>query len=215
MNGAREAMRARVPHDVDLDATPDAISMRGVSKRLSKVAILDAAELCFATDGVDKAKMGAIARRAGVAVGTLYNYFDGRAELVTAVLERRHRELDDRLDQALTTCMPFPKAVETLIREVFEFCALHTAYFSLILRDEPSGHPVGMRSLHRHLRRVLDRGVEEGRTEPGNAALVADIALGCIRGSIIHTLEHREHGDPEVWVDTADKVTIFVLAGCA
>jgi AcrR family transcriptional regulator len=43
-----------------------------------------------------------IAAAAGIAVGTLYNYFEDRRALIAAVLEVRTRALIDALDQALS-----------------------------------------------------------------------------------------------------------------
>lgn len=54
--------------------------------------ILRAAEALFARRGYAGTTMGAIARRAGLAVGTLYNYFPSKPELVAALLQRETRD---------------------------------------------------------------------------------------------------------------------------
>lgn len=54
--------------------------------------ILAAAEILFARHGYAETTMGAIARRVGLAVGTLYNYFPSKPELVAAILRRETRE---------------------------------------------------------------------------------------------------------------------------
>lgn len=55
--------------------------------------LIDAARACFAEDGVD-VPLDRIARRAGVSIGTLYNNFAARGELVDAVLPDRLAQLD-------------------------------------------------------------------------------------------------------------------------
>ncbi len=62
-------------------------------------AILDAAEEAFVSYGFRMAKMVAIARAAGVSVGTLYNYFDGKEPLFRALLTR-HRNRHSRVVEA-------------------------------------------------------------------------------------------------------------------
>ena len=56
--------------------------------------LVDAAEVEFAEHGYDGARMQAIAARAGVALGTLYNHFKGKSDLRQAI----H---DDRLSAAI------------------------------------------------------------------------------------------------------------------
>src|SRR6186713_2975626 len=64
-------------------------------------AILVAAERALGEHGARGAKMEVIAKAAGIAVGTLYNYFADRQELIEALLDLRRSELIARLDAAL------------------------------------------------------------------------------------------------------------------
>ncbi len=51
-------------------------------------AILDAARSIFVEHGFDGARMSEIARRAGIGEGTIYSYYDSKAELMLAVLQQ-------------------------------------------------------------------------------------------------------------------------------
>jgi TetR/AcrR family transcriptional repressor of mexJK operon len=53
-----------------------------------RAGILAGAATVFAEDGYEGASMSRIAREAGVSKGTLYNYFDGKAALFSAYVER-------------------------------------------------------------------------------------------------------------------------------
>ncbi len=55
--------------------------------------LVDAARLSFAEEGVD-VPLEQIAKRAGVSIGTLYNHFADRGELVDAVLPDRMARID-------------------------------------------------------------------------------------------------------------------------
>lgn len=57
-----------------------------------KQQILAGANIVFAEHGYEGASMSAIARKAGVSKGTLYNYFASKADLFTAYVEQRCRE---------------------------------------------------------------------------------------------------------------------------
>jgi AcrR family transcriptional regulator len=60
--------------------------------------ILDAAHRVIAAQGLAAASTRAIATEAGVAVGTVYNYFDNRLELLAEAILRRAHELARPLD---------------------------------------------------------------------------------------------------------------------
>jgi len=75
-------------------STPD------VSKR---DAILDAATQVFAEKGFFGAQVADVARRAGVAAGTVYLYFKGKDDLLISLFNRTMREAIDEGRQLLTT----------------------------------------------------------------------------------------------------------------
>lgn len=67
-------------------------ALRASAEELYRSAILDAAERVLARDGFQAAKMADIAREAGVAAGTPYNYFDSKSAIVSSLLEKRAEE---------------------------------------------------------------------------------------------------------------------------
>jgi AcrR family transcriptional regulator len=67
---------------------PARASLRGALAEVFRRAILDAAAKVFRSEGFADAKMATIARRAGVAAGTLYNYFDSKESIFRALLEQ-------------------------------------------------------------------------------------------------------------------------------
>src|SRR6476619_7750010 len=71
-------------------------------------AILSAAEEVFADDGFHAARMGAIAAKAGVSVGTLYNHFEDRDALLGGLLVSHRVDLIDRIDQVISEAASQP-----------------------------------------------------------------------------------------------------------
>jgi AcrR family transcriptional regulator len=60
---------------------------------LQRERILDAAEKCFIESGFQAASMAHIAETAGMSAGLIYRYFDSKAMIVKAIIER-HLETD-------------------------------------------------------------------------------------------------------------------------
>jgi AcrR family transcriptional regulator len=207
----------RALHDIDLDGAATLPSLRAVIRRSMKTGILDAAEACFATHGIEEATMGAIARRAGVAVGTLYNYFDSRTELVQAVLARRNEELDAKLEEAQVGDT-FATRLSALVDALFEYCALHDTFFASLLGDDSPTRSAGTAVVDRQVRRVFDHGIAEGVLDSATAALHAELTLGTMRRGVLFVLgqlEEDESADATMlWQETAHRVAGFVIAGC-
>src|SRR5207249_3169609 len=108
--------------------------------------------------GVDATSIAAIADRAGVAVGTLYNYFPDRDALLTALFKHRHDQLRPQLEEVAATTRSLPgeqrlRAYVTGVFEVFErhrrFCqfALSNEALSLKARNKTSTRPTIIISL--------------------------------------------------------------------
>ncbi len=76
-------------------------TLRHRLRQSTRDAILEAAATAFNGQGAAAARMEDIAAGAGIAVGTLYNYFRDRSALVSAVLQSRTQGLLDALDEAV------------------------------------------------------------------------------------------------------------------
>ncbi len=76
-----------------MDGDLDSWSQQRVAHRRNQ--ILDAATRVFAAKGYHQATIRAVAREAGVADGTIYNYFAGKEDLLLGLLDRLN-ESEDR-----------------------------------------------------------------------------------------------------------------------
>ena len=86
---------------MNLDSSSDdKVSLRAKFRHATREAILNAAAGILGSDSAAQARMEDIAAKAGVAVGTVYNYFEIAARCVTALLETRTKVLLDALDDA-------------------------------------------------------------------------------------------------------------------
>src|SRR5688572_14395073 len=90
--------------------------------------ILRAAEALLRRDPSASFAVGDIARRAGIAKGTVYLYFDSREEMLLAVHDAQMGELFDSLERALAR----PKVgADTAARAVLDFLRHRPEFFRL------------------------------------------------------------------------------------
>lgn len=99
--------------------------------KVTAAAILRAAVEVIDDVGWARASTNRIARRAGVSIGSLYQYFDSKETILEKLLEQHHEAVDQVLATALARYQASPgRAVDDALRELFR--ALIQAH-----RDDP------------------------------------------------------------------------------
>lgn len=93
------------------ESPEEAVERRRATPEERKRQILDAAEASVRRHGFHGASMAEIALEAGLSVGQIYRYFDNKAAIVAALVQRDRAELDEKF-----------KAVETLDGDVLQAC---------------------------------------------------------------------------------------------
>ncbi len=191
---------------VNLDSpSRSRIHLRQRLRAETQAAILAAAEEVFARSGLHRARMESIAARAGVAVGTLYNHFQDREALVSALVRSRRKALLDRVDLALAGAegAPFEEALAAFLAALFGHWAEHAGLLTALFQADQLGRPAagdgrGRRmadELARRIERVLRRGVEEGRLRAEGAEDYAPQLLGMARARLVQGAGSRRAPD--------------------
>lgn len=81
--------------------------------------------------GSDSLKMQDIAETAGIATGTLYNYFKNKVELLTFVDDRLHSVILDRMECVTDSEFPPDEKLRSMVREIFAFFKDYHIVFDL------------------------------------------------------------------------------------
>ena len=178
------------------------------------LAILDAAEQVAAEAGLPSASLQAIAERAGVAVGTIYNYFPDRQELFAALFKRRREELSAVIDETAKKHAkePFADQLEAFVNGVFTHFDQHRSYLRLALdshpvvsEDEGKKRPA-MQQLQERAERILRVGVREKQLRDVEVELLATVLVSIVRGVLLM----RAHRDEPFAPKTARVVSLFL-----
>jgi AcrR family transcriptional regulator len=91
--------------------------------RVTVEALLDATAKVLVSEGYEGLTTNKVAARAGVSVGSLYQYFDNKEQLVRAVGERHHEQLMAVLGKAgaaVAAETPLPEMMDTIIGAMLE-----------------------------------------------------------------------------------------------
>lgn len=188
--------------------------MRRTVRETVRLAILDAAEELIARHGLHDAALVQIARRAGVAVGTLYNYFTDRDALIRALFETRRAVFRPRLLAAIDAGrdLAFEPRLRRFVRDLFEAFESQRSFLKVAIENEhlkPSSSTTPA-DLAAGVRDILAAGVREGSIPAATAA--TDVLALAITGTIKAVVVQRIQAGAEL-VRDADAIVDFVLDG--
>lgn len=106
---------------------------RDEAKALFRNAILDAAEHVFAKQGFHGARIQDIADHARIAVGTVYNHFEQKEDVLHALLEDRMEQMIGALRPQPTDPEPFDQKLTCCITRAMRFVECHRDFHQIAL----------------------------------------------------------------------------------
>jgi AcrR family transcriptional regulator len=186
-------------------------SLRDRQRALTRDAILESAANAFNLAGPAGARMEDIAAGAGIAVGTLYNYFHDRRALVAAVLQSRTQGLLDALDEttaglAASRALDAPQfgaGLRRFVATLTGHCEANRALMLTVI-DEGLHHGLDASAVNRQhtvatqlmarAGRLLGLGIEAGLLRRADASLYAAMLLGVVRSVTVTALVRGDAG---------------------
>lgn len=107
-----------------------------MSRRTSRVAILDATLEVLSTDGLAGLSLEDVASTAGLSRQTLYRHFGSRDALIAAAILREEAELFEHMQAAAEWCTDLESALATSFAAGMSWAREH-ALLDRVLRTEP------------------------------------------------------------------------------
>jgi len=203
-------------------ATPRSLH-RQKSRDEHRQIILHAAESVFSTRGYHDSSLSEIARRSEFAVGTIYLYFEDKADLYGSLLLDKMKQMVARFESALAASDPAGDCLRAAVHSQFAFHDANQTFFEIFLHQ----HQVQSSPLHeRHwqemeelkrrnlslIEQCIARGQAAGELKPGSPRLYAVAFLGVTLQMIRQWI--REKGTGRL-ADSADFAADCFLHGAA
>lgn len=168
-------------------------SLRERLREATTREILEAAESVLAEQGVAAASMASIAQRAGVSVGTLYNYFKDKDQLLATILSVRRQEFAAHLDGVAKkhATASFAEHLEAFVNAVFLLFDEYQKFLRIVL--EQSGDD-GKRKiwLVDRMRPIVEKGIAEGCLDKKGAFVYPALFAGAVGGVLKQRLDQPQ-----------------------
>jgi AcrR family transcriptional regulator len=197
---------------VNLDSSRRRSKLKLQLRETVRAQILDAAEELIAARGVHSAALAQIAKRAGVAVGTLYNYFADRDALIRALFESRRAVLRPKLQAAASNAraLPFEPRLRQFVRDLLTAFEENRRFVKVATETEHMKiQPTTTASdLVTAIETIVDAGVAERVIDANKAPLLKLFIPGAVKGVVL-----RRTLDGAAFVDDADAIVSIILDG--
>lgn len=192
---------------------------RDEARALFRNAILVAAEAVFAERGFHGARIQDIAARARIAVGTVYNHFAQKDDVLSALLEERTDGLLRQLRARSDDPTRFPGRLEARVARVLVYVERHRAFFAIANEHGLFAGVAapGARSAARNVRQVvrfrsvfrslIREGIAAGDLEPLDAEALTRFLGGTMRAFVLSSLDRKE---TDVRAQAATTVDLFL-----
>lgn len=107
--------------------------------RMTVEAILEATTHILTEEGYDKANTNRIAERAGISIGSLYQYFPNKESLMAALMDQHSNEIAALVESKLQNLFDVPPevAIPELIRAVIAAHAINPCLHQVLSEEIP------------------------------------------------------------------------------
>lgn len=189
-------------------------------KALTEERVIQAALSLIAQGGFASIQMSTVAKRANIATGTLYRYFDSKETLACVVFERATRIEVKQVEQALDSGAPPLEALEKALR-IFASRALRAPTLAWALIAEPVDPAVDQKRLEYRLQyanlfaTTIQSAMTKGLVSRQRAMLSSTAIVGAIAEALIGPLTHKANAQlvPAAQQQLIDDIIHFCLHG--
>ncbi len=169
--------------------------------RDKRLAIIAAARDLFAKQGYEDTTIAEIARRAGVAVGTVYLYFENKRQILVEVSVSVNTAIASVMQAPELLNLPMRQIPRLLIEESFRKCHQNLSVMSLYQVNLPSPEEVSlMQVAEQRIADALDsffrQAIERGLLQPFDTKMYARMLNGLV-SSVLQQCFVVEHGAHE------------------
>ncbi len=184
-------------------------------KDVMKNGIYKAAVELLTREGLDSMTMDRVAEEAGVAKGSLYNYFRNKTDLLEFVYEKTVEPIEHRVVEIMSTDAPARDKLRDMFRSVFEYLDMRRGLFNFLFNEQAlhkliaKPHSVGRRSLIQ----LVQQGIEEGDFRPIEPEFHATLIFGAVREFSDERLAQKEPWPVDKMVETTLAFCLHGLTG--
>lgn len=189
-----------------------------VVRRLAErhAAIVAGAQALASQEGMAGVQIAPVAKRAGIAAGTVYRYFPSKTELVAALVAAVSEQEISRMRRAADAA-PGPLSALAAALATFAARALRDRHLAWAVLAEPVDADVDKvrivyrKALAAEIEQRLAAAMARGQLPSQDTAIAAAALVGALLEGLVGPLAPPVDGDPARLRDAVQAMTLFAL----
>jgi len=164
--------------------------------------IIDTAAQLFSEFGFHEVNMEMVAKKAGIAKGTIYNYFKSKEELYFAINETRLNRLISELERKFKEQFSVIDDLKGFTIHLFMFLLKYRDFFLIFQRTRLKKQPMKSKNLELNIARlkemlsnILKVGVEKKIFKNLDICFTSDLILGMIYSAVLRNINRDIHDE--------------------
>lgn len=182
--------------------------------------IREAAIQVFSEKGYHEARADEIAQAAGVAVGTIYNYFENKEDILFDIFATEFAERRRFYEELRASGLPVVEQIRRILEEHFSRLDKRRALMQVLLRErfEPGRElKTELTQLYRemvgYVEELVHQGIEEGWLRRCNPKIIAHAIFGTVESVIGCGMIYSEREAAEIFREAPRELAEFIWKG--
>lgn len=173
---------------------------KSIDKEDKRNLIIDVSANLFSEFGFHEVNMEMVARKAGIAKGTIYNYFKSKEDLYFAINETRLTKLISELEKKFKEQVSILEDLRGFVIHVFMFLLKYRDFFLIFQRTRLKKQQLKSKSLEDKIQRlkdllkeILEEGIEKRIFKNVDSCFTTDLILGMIYSAVLRNINRDIH----------------------
>ncbi|WP_299083011.1 TetR/AcrR family transcriptional regulator [uncultured Ruegeria sp.] len=185
-------------------------SKRTRDPEAKRAALHDAALQLFTEKGYENVSIAQVAKMSGIAVGTVYRFYDNKLAMLRAMLEEIEALFVDRMKQDWNQGGAHSERLGSICEGLFVVAEQHRSLLRLLTMTTDMVYSDGALPgdrIQNQIRSFYAEGISEGTFVKGDVAMMAAMAHGLVEGAMMQAMrsDNVERAEATVQLSTVMK----------
>ncbi len=182
--------------------------------------IRQAAVRIFSRKGFYNARAEEIAHEAGIAVGTIYNYFASKEEILLSIFKAEFEQRMQVFRNLLTSDLPVPEKITQILQDHFSRLSEHGDLAALLIQERfnpGEGFRAKLVALYKemisHIEQLIQEGIEKNWVRECHPRIIAYALLGVVESLSVYALTYPEEAKQGILDDAPAELADLIWNG--
>ena len=182
--------------------------------------IRQAAIRTFSRKGFYNTRAEEIAREAGIAVGTIYNYFASKEEILLSIFKTEFAQRMQVFRNLLASDLPIPDKIRQILENHFSRLSEHGDLAQLLVQERfnpGAGFRTKLLDLYREMigriEELIQEGIKKGWVRECHPRIIAYALLGVVESLSVYALTYPEEAKQGILADAPAELAGLIWNG--